>query len=255
MTPMGKVLALAVASLALCSPMYFSSFNHYTSLGVVAFAVVIGIYFLFAADDTPLPGPVRTRFWGSLFEYAANFDRIPDFIIEQTKKAGGRTWIITAPKVGPFSQGLFVSTPENLQHVLKDEFDKYVKGNVVHEVLGDFLGEGIFVTDGPTWKHHRKVASHMFSKKLLTLGSEVAFAEAEKLVERLSNTQGTVDLQDLFFRCTIDIFGEIAFNVKLNCIESTEQHEFAGAFDRCQQICHARMANPFFSLVFACLEH
>ena len=41
-----------------------------------------------------------------------------------------------------------------------------------------------------------QVASHMFSKRLLTQGATIAFKESEALIERLRSTAGNVvDLQ------------------------------------------------------------
>ena len=61
-----------------------------------------------------------------------------------------------------------------MKHVLKDNFNNYEKGQLVQHVLGEFLGDGIFTTDGPRWKTHRKVAVRMFSKKLMIDGTSVA---------------------------------------------------------------------------------
>ncbi len=63
---------------------------------------------------------------------------------------------VTAPRVSTLANAIFISSAENVQHVLKDQFECYVKGKVTHDMLGDFLGDGIFVTDGEKWKHHRK---------------------------------------------------------------------------------------------------
>ena len=63
----------------------------------------------------------------------------------------------TALKLAPLSSAIVISTPENLQHVMKDQFYTYAKGDSFRLVFGDFLGDGIFAEDGVKWKHHRKV--------------------------------------------------------------------------------------------------
>ena len=41
-----------------------------------------------------------------------------------------------------------------------------------------------------------------------------------------------VDLQDLFFRYTFDAFGQLAFGVRVGCVESDVAPPFAYAFDQ-----------------------
>jgi len=63
---------------------------------------------------------------------------------------------------------MFSLTDEaSIKHVLKDQFANYEKGDNFREALGEFLGDGIFTSDGALWKVHRKVASHMFSRSLM----------------------------------------------------------------------------------------
>ena len=54
------------------------------------------------------------------------------------------------------------------------QFDNYVKGDNFRDIFREFLGSGVFATDGKEWKLHRKVASHMFSRNLLREGTKVA---------------------------------------------------------------------------------
>ncbi|GMI16534.1 hypothetical protein TrLO_g10791 [Triparma laevis f. longispina] len=116
--------------------------------------------------------------------------------------------------------------------------------------LGEFLGDGIFTADGPSWKHHRKVASQMFSRNLMRNGTTVALRQVKLLVEKLdkltqpSSTSSTVDMQDMFFRMTIDVFASIAFGVELDSILSDKPHPFAVAFDEVQNLSQKRFRDP-----------
>ena len=91
-----------------------------------------------------------------------------------------------------------IHSEENLKYVLKDNFDNYVQGDASRDCLEEFLGDGIFTSDGKTWKHHRKVASHMFSRNLMRNGTTVAIKQLEKVVEKLNGVAAsgsTVDMQ------------------------------------------------------------
>ena len=83
---------------------------------------------------------------------------------------------------------IFLSAPEAIKHCLKDNFTNYVKGDMFRDGLGEFLGEGIFVADGALWKLHRKVASHMFSTRLLRESCAVANRHADRLLSLLRST-------------------------------------------------------------------
>ena len=83
--------------------------------------------------------------------------------------------------------------PDNVQHVLEKNFDNYVKvrpsarqrwtpallhrtsssrrhngthpkGDFIHQILIELLGQGIFNVDGAEWSYQRKAASHMFRR-------------------------------------------------------------------------------------------
>jgi cytochrome P450 len=164
-----------------------------------------------------------------------------------------------------------------VKHVLKDNFDNYIKGPQFNGTLSDFLGglflnlfrvgyllifgdrdlhswvdlqiDGIFTTDGERWKTHRKVASNMFSKRLLEEGTEVALKQASQLKAKLGRAASSgeeLDLQKAFFSFTMDTFCYIAFGVDLD--SQNHDHEFTKAFDRVQLLCNARFKNPFWEL-------
>ena len=73
------------------------------------------------------------------------------------------SWPLSGIQIGAFPQGGHViCTPEGVKHILKDAFDKYEKTHMVQEPLSDFLGNGIFTSDGKIWQLHRKVAVQMY---------------------------------------------------------------------------------------------
>lgn len=62
---------------------------------------------------------------------------------------------------------LVLVDPASVQHVLKTNFANYEKGAVFADAMGELLGNGIFTSDGTPWKTHRKIASNMFSRRLM----------------------------------------------------------------------------------------
>ena len=102
---------------------------------------------------------------GSTFEFMHNFTRIHEWFLDGTRDYGKwvHAWSGSMLSVGQFSGGMVcLVTPDEVRHVLKDNFDNYEKGELVHDVLREFFGDGIFSTDGPRWKVHRKVCVILF---------------------------------------------------------------------------------------------
>ena len=92
----------------------------------------------------------------------------------------------------------------------------------------------------------------MFSRNLMRNGTVVALRQVKLLVERLdkvtSSKSSVVDMQDMFFRMTIDVFASIAFGVELNSILSDKPHPFAVAFDEVQNLSQKRFRDPIWRL-------
>ena len=90
--------------------------------------------------------------------------------------------------------------PDNVEYILTTHFVNFPKGKPFTEILGDFLGCGIFNVDGELWRTQRKLASHEFSAKSLqefvveTLESEVEMRLLPAL-ETSSRDGAIVDLQ------------------------------------------------------------
>lgn len=98
------------------------------------------------------------------------------------------------------------------------------------------FGDGIFTQDGESWKHSRDTIRPQFvHKKYEDL--EIFKPAVKSLIEILQNSTGVVDLQDLFFRLTLDVttsylFGESVDSLKAP--ESAGEKKFAGAFNVAQ---------------------
>jgi len=222
--------------------------------------------------DSKLPGPPSYPYVGAIFTLLHNYWRLPDWIAEGTGKYGGGSWGGQMPCIGLLRGAMIsVTTPENVKYVLKDNFSNYEKGSRVRAGLSELLGDGIFTADGPTWKFHRKVASHMFSARLMRESTFVAARYTKRLMEVLRNKalppgaiegdQGDnenlqqnkeahcqVDMQDMYFRLTMDIFTFIAFGEDLESLEQEQQHAFALAFDEVQRLSERRFFNPVWRL-------
>lgn len=96
--------------------------------------------------------------------------------------------------------------------------------------LFPFIGEGIFTQDGPPWKHSREMLRRPFLKtRYQNLQS---FDEPLKnLLSSISGSQGTVDLQPLFFQFTLATTISLIFGQQPETFKREEQDTFARCFD------------------------
>ncbi|KAH7446268.1 hypothetical protein KP509_01G049000 [Ceratopteris richardii] len=143
--------------------------------------------------------------------------------------------------------------PVNVDYILKDNFQNYPKGERVHSVLHDFMGDGIFNSDGKIWRKHRKIASFEFSNRKLKQMSLTTFRrDALRLLHLLhtfATSRHSVDLQDLFMRMTIDSLCKLLFGMDGQNLESRlPEDPFGKAFDNFNDIIITRRVNPFLKI-------
>eukprot|EP01102_Stenamoeba_stenopodia_P018914 TRINITY_DN7017_c0_g1_i1.p1 TRINITY_DN7017_c0_g1~~TRINITY_DN7017_c0_g1_i1.p1 ORF type:complete len:519 (-),score=124.62 TRINITY_DN7017_c0_g1_i1:363-1919(-) len=177
-----------------------------------------------------------------------NKDRIYDFTLSKSLELKSLVWtgrlIFAAPRT------IVVADPRCVEYILKDNFSNYVKGEYFEEMLREFLGEGIFNTNGEKWKQQRQVASHLFTVKELRGMTEVFTKHGNALadlLESFATDRRIVDMQDYFSRTTLDSIGMIAFGENLDSLHG--KVNFADAFNRAQLCIDARAFNPLWKLL------
>ncbi|XP_058737966.1 cytochrome P450 94A1-like [Vicia villosa] len=147
---------------------------------------------------------------------------------------------------------IITGNPSTVQHILKNQFSNYQKGTSFTNTLSDFLGTGIFNTDGQNWKFQRQVASHEFNTK--SIRNFVEHIVDTELTNRLipilnssSQTNQILDFQDILQRFTFDNICKIAFGFDpeyLTPSASTNQTKFALAYEDAMEISCKRFRLP-----------
>ncbi|KAK7290746.1 hypothetical protein RIF29_05390 [Crotalaria pallida] len=134
--------------------------------------------------------------------------------------------------------GIITANPDNVEHMLKTNFENYPKGERFISLLQDFLGRGIFNSDGELWKVQRKTASYEFNTKSLrnfVMENVTVHLDTRLLpiFSKASETDNILDLQDLLERFSFDNICKLAFNVDPDCLrgDSTTGAEFMKAFE------------------------
>nr|GMD17144.1 cytochrome P450 94A2-like [Ipomoea batatas] len=186
---------------------------------------------------------------GSFFSILANQRRRVQWIAEVINSTGNLTFVLHRP-LGYVQ--VFTANPSNVEHMLKTHFHVYQKGEISKKALRDLMGQGIFNTDGPTWKFQRQLASYEFNMKSLRKFVEIVVDTelTERLVPILADggdvggdavDGGVLDLQDILQRFAFDNICKIAFGYDpeylLPCLPEAK---FAVAFEESVRISSER---------------
>ncbi|EAY76187.1 hypothetical protein OsI_04120 [Oryza sativa Indica Group] len=150
--------------------------------------------------------------------------------------------------------GAITGNPANVEHIVKTNFQNYSKGEYVVSVMEDFLGHGIFNSDGDQWLWQRKAASYEFNKRSLrnfvvdTVRSEVV-DRLLPLLTRAERDGRTLDVQDVLERFAFDNVCCVAFDEDPACLTeegmgTNARTEFLRAFNDAQNILMARFMSP-----------
>lgn len=147
----------------------------------------------------------------------------------------GKTWGASV-----MGQGVIMTIePQNVKTVLSLKFEDFGLGNR-EKTLGRLLGRGIFTTDGEPWAHSRAMIRPNFTRSQV---ADLAAFERhiQTLFKILPEDGSTVDLQEMFFKFTIDSATEFLFgqstgtlNASLKEINTSSASDFAKAFNVAQ---------------------
>lgn len=105
-------------------------------------------------------------------------------------------------------------------------------------VFAPLLGNGIFTQEGQAWKHSRELLRKQFVR--------AQYQNCDQFQEHFDNfknclpASGTVDLQPLFFRLTLDsatalLFGRSVYSLRADIDQDAENREFAESFNIAQE--------------------
>ncbi|EPS27712.1 hypothetical protein PDE_02656 [Penicillium oxalicum 114-2] len=133
-------------------------------------------------------------------------------------------------------QPVFTIEPRNVQTVLALKFKDFELGYYRNKAIRPLLGYGIFATDGSKWEHSRALIRPNFNRSQVH-DINVYETHVKALIDQIPRDQSTVDLQDLFFRMTLDSATEFLFGESVNSLKDTSTasaSSFADDFNTAQ---------------------
>ncbi|XP_009604998.1 cytochrome P450 94B3-like [Nicotiana tomentosiformis] len=200
---------------------------------------------------TPIYGPSSYPILGCLISFYKNSHRLLDWYTELLSESPTQTILVQrfgAPRT------IITANANNVEHILKTNFINYPKGQPFTEILGDFLGMGIFNVDGERWNTQRKLASHEFSTKSLrefvvkTL-EEVVETRLIPLLDQAAKSTKVLDLQDVLRRFAFDTICKVSLGTDPHCLDDLSHVPIlVEAFDNASQACAMRGMAPIYAV-------
>lgn len=150
-----------------------------------------------------------------------------DFIREVFNRQGLQTLYLRLCGV----RVICTQEPENVKAMLATQFSDFALGTR-HAHFEPLLGDGIFTLDGEGWKHSRAMLRPQFAR------DQIAHVKAlephlQTLGKHIEKANGqTFDIQDLFFKFTVDTSSEFLFGESVHSLWDASigspPHDFEG---------------------------
>jgi len=123
----------------------------------------------------PVPPAKRLPFFKYLRTVRRNF-------IEALDEGMYRQGVIVQRSVGRHS--FIVSDPAGIRRVLLDNAANYPKADVEHRILGPGMGNGLILSEGETWRAHRRIMAPAFDHRTVERYAPVMVDAARGVAER-----------------------------------------------------------------------
>ncbi|XP_071725048.1 cytochrome P450 CYP94D108-like [Rutidosis leptorrhynchoides] len=218
---------------------------------ILSIFLFIYSYFIFYSSNTkskstPQFGFKNYPILGTIPEFFLNRHRFLDWSTDVLSRCPTNTAVFIRP--GKFN-GVLTANPDNVEHILKTNFENYPKGTRFISLLEDFLGHGIFNSDGEMWRTQRKTASYEFNTRslrnfVIETASVLLHKRLIPVLEKAADLNQVVDLQDLLERYSFDNICKVAFNVDPGCLNGDES-EFMKAFEEATTLSSGRFMYLF----------
>ncbi|MCJ1477166.1 hypothetical protein MMC13_005837 [Lambiella insularis] len=128
---------------------------------------------------------------------------------------------------------------ENLKAMQSLQFKHFGLPSRRISTFTTFLGPGIFSTDGAQWQHSRDMLRPNFARNQVS-DLKTLDVNVDHLIRAIPRDGSTFDLQELFFKLTIDSATHFLFGESTNCLapgsSTVAAAKFAESFVRGQEV-------------------
>lgn len=111
------------------------------------------------------------------------------------------------------SRSFIVNDPAGLRRILLENAANYPKAPVEHRILGPAMGNGLILSEGDTWRAHRRIMAPAFDHRTNERYAPVMVDAARKLADRWAALPAgaTVEAEHAMMELTLEIISRSMF--------------------------------------------
>ncbi|XP_034482839.1 cytochrome P450 4d8 [Drosophila innubila] len=203
-------------------------------IAIVVFLLTAGFLFHWTQRErraavANLPGPFSWPVFGALqLMLKLNPKSFIEVSAKQVDKVGElqRVWV--------FNRLLILTCDVEFNEQLLSSQEHLVK-HPVYKVLGQWLGNGLLLSDGKLWHQRRKIITPTFHFSILEQFVEVFDQQSNICIQRLeqmADGKTTFDVYPFICLAALDIIAETAMGTKVNA-QMAESTPYANAVNEC----------------------
>lgn len=137
----------------------------------------------------------------------------------------------------PFFRSYFVNQPELVKLVLKERPDDFPKSEIIRGALASLLGDGVFVSNGETWKRQRRIIDPAFEGGRVKDSFVSMKAAMEAGVARLDPMVGqVVEIEEQASQIAADVIFRTLFSIPITDNDARKVFESFRAYQRTQPL-------------------
>ncbi len=126
-----------------------------------------------------------------------------------------------------------VNDPKLIRRILVEKAEDYPKSDLMVAALKPLVGDGIFISNGHTWKRQRRMIEPSFAHMRLTTAYPQMVGAVDTLISELAAAKGPVELDAAMSRVTADAIYRTIFSEPL---ASSDARGVFDAFQRYQDV-------------------
>lgn len=119
------------------------------------------------------------------------------------------------------SRSFIVNDPTGIRRVLLENAANYPKARVEHRILGPAMGNGLILSEGETWRAHRRIMAPAFDHRAIENYAPVMVDAARKLAGRwgAQPAGAIVEMESAMMELTLEIISRSMFAADSDAIK------------------------------------
>jgi cytochrome P450 len=155
---------------------------------------------------------------------AAAPDNLSGFALARELRVNGlRVWPERAYHADVFARRFFgrstllLNSSDAVRRVLIDNHENYGRTRATIRVVKPLLGDGLFISEGQTWKHQRRTLAPAFTPKAMdAFAAHMVAATTQRVADLSGRTGEPLDLYAIIQRLTLEIAGRTMFSLEMH---------------------------------------